>query len=299
MLNVYEQVDRNKKRSLLIVCLFVSFVVFVAWLFARFFDMGTSFVGFALIFSGVMSYASYYWGDKIILSVSRARPADKTQDFNLFTVTENLAMLAHLPMPQLYVIDDPAPNAFATGRDPQHAVVCATTGLINKLDRTELEGVIAHELSHVQNYDTRLMAIVTILVGMVSLLGDWFFRSRFRSRDNDDNSRSDALFFAVGLVFALLSPIVAKLIQLAVSRQEEYLADASAAKMTRFPEGLARALEKISDDRNQLAVATSATAHLYIVNPFKSTGRALSKAAYLFNTHPPIEKRIEILRGME
>ena len=300
MINVYEQVDRNKRRSAIIMVLFVVVITLVAWVFSRILGYGPGMVGFALIIAGAMSFASYWWSDKIILTISGARPADKKRDFNFFTVAENIAMAAQTPVPKLYVIEDTATNAFATGRDPQHAVVCATTGLLQKLDRTELEGVVAHELSHVRNYDTRLMSVVAILVGMITLLADWFLRGlRFGSRDQDERgSNLGAILFVVGIVLALLSPIIARLIQLALSRRRELLADASAVMITRFPEGLARALEKIAADKEPLEAANKATAHLYITNPLKNRHDKIGWFASLFNTHPPVEERIKALRSM-
>jgi len=299
MINVYEQVDRNKRRSAIVVAFFILFVVFVAWILAQAFGYGPGAVGVALIFAGFMSFASYWWGDKIILTISGARPADRNKDFNFYTVAENLAMASQIPMPKLYVIDDSAPNAFATGRDPEHGVVCATTGLLEKLNRTELEGVVAHELSHVRNYDTRLMAIVAVLVGMIALLADWLLRgSWFRDRDREERGNVGAILFFVGIILAILSPIIAQLIQLAISRRREFLADASGVLLTRQPDGLISALEKISKDQEPLEAANRATAHLYIVNPFK--GKQFAGAvANLFNTHPPIEERIKALKGME
>ena len=305
MINVYEQQDRNKRRSTIIMAVFVLFITMVAWVFSKVLGYGLGMVGFALIVAGLMSFAGYWWGDKIILTISGARPADKKRDFIFFTVTENLAMAAQDPMPRLYVINDSAPNAFATGRDPNHAVVCATTGLLSKLDRTELEGVVAHELSHVRNYDTRLMSIVTVLVGMVILMGDWFLRGiRFGGRDRDDRdgNQIQAILFLIGIIFVLLSPLIAQLIQLAISRRREFLADASGVMLTRFPEGLARALEKISKDKEPLEAANKATAHLYIINPFKKgvypERSRRSWFANLFNTHPPVVERIKILKEM-
>jgi heat shock protein HtpX len=253
----------------------------------------------ALVISGLISFGSYWWSDKIILSLSKARPADRNRDFNFFTVAENLAMAAQIPKPKLYVIDDSSPNAFATGRDPQHAVVVATTGLLSKLDRTELEGVIAHELSHVKNFDTRLMSIVTILVGMVTLLADWLIRgSSVKGRGNSKDSGLSGVLFVVGIGLAVLSPIIANLIKLALSRQLEFLADASAVKLTRFPEGLAKALEKINRDKEPLEVANKATAHLFITNPLKNRHDRIGMFANFFNTHPPVGERIKILRSM-
>jgi len=300
MINVYELQDSNRKRSTLVIVAFIVFVVVVGWVFARLFDWGPGAIGIALIFAGLMSFASYWWGDKIILTLSSARPANRRQDFQFFTVAENLAMAVQIPMPKLYVIEDSAPNAFATGRDPQHAVVCATTGLLQKLDRSELEGVIAHEISHIKNYDTRLMSIVTILVGMITLLSDWFLRGAGfggRSRKKGEGNLGAFLLF-VGVILALLSPLIAKLMQLALSRRQEFLADSSAVMLTRYPEGLARALEKIAADKEPLEAANKATAHLYIVNPLKNLHSGVGWFANLFNTHPPVEERIRILREM-
>ena len=301
MLNVYEQVDSNKRKSVLVMVLFTLFIVGVAWVFGEASGYGLSFVGWALVISGIMSWGSYYYSDKIILTLSRARPADRKRDFQFYTVTENLAMAARLPKPKLYVIDDSAPNAFATGRDPQHAVICVTTGLLKKLDRTELEGVISHELSHVGNYDIRLMAIVSILVGLVTLLADWFLRASFwgrGNRDNRDNNQLQLIMVAIGLILALLSPIIAQLIQLAISRRREFLADASGVKLTRFPDGLARALAKISADKEPLETANKATAHLYITNPLKNTHGSIGMFAGLFNPPPPVKERIAALKQM-
>lgn len=280
------------------VFLFVVFIGLVSWVISSALGYGLSGVGISLIFAGMMSFASYWWSDKIILSISGARPADKKTEFNFYTVTENLAMVARIPMPRLYVIKDSAPNAFATGRDPAHAVVCATTGLLDKLNRTELEGVIAHELSHVRNYDIRLMGIVAILVGMVALLGDWFLRMRFRGNDNDRGSNQvQVIMFVLAFILALLAPIVAKLIQLAISRRREFLADASGVMITKYPDGLIGALKKISADTEPLEAANRATAHLYIVNPLKGK-EFVGWFANMFNTHPPMEQRIKELEKM-
>jgi heat shock protein HtpX len=210
---------------------------------------------------------------------------------------ENLCIASELPKPRLYIIEDSAPNAFATGRDPEHAVVCATTGLLQKLTRTELEGVIAHELTHIKNYDTRLMSVVAVLVGTVALLGDWLFRVRFRGRSSRDSTGGIIIF--LGIVFAIASPIIAKLIQLAISRRREFMADAGSVAVTRQPGGLISALEKISLDLEPLEAANKATAHLYIVNPFKEKiAASMSKFANLFNTHPPVSERIALLKKM-
>lgn len=279
---------------------FVAFVVIVAYVLGQALGYGNSFMWGAVLFSIVSSFVSYYWGDSIVLAMSRARPADRKRDFDFFTVTENLAIAAGMPKPRLYVIEDTAMNAFATGRDPEHAVVCATTGILTRLERRELEGVIAHELSHIKNFDTRLLAVVAVLVGTVAFLADMFMRSLWwggsrRSRD-DDRGLGQILLLA-GIVLAIVSPIIAMLIQLAISRRRELLADASGANLTRYPEGLARALEKLAGDKEVLEAATNATAHLYITNPFK--GKQFSAFfANLFNTHPPIAERIKVLRSM-
>lgn len=302
MVNVYEQVDANKRKSLIIILLFILFVTGVIYVFGRAFGYGPEMIGLALVFSGLTSFASYYFSDKIILTISGARPASKQKDFNFYTVVENLSMADQLPMPKLYVIDDTAPNAFATGRDPEHAVVCATTGLLSKLDRTELEGVIAHELTHVKNYDMRLMSIVTVLVGIIVLLADWFMRASFfggGKSNREEKGNLGAIIAVAALVLALLSPLIAQLIQLAISRRREFYADAGSALLTRQPDGLIRALTKISADKEPLEAANKATAHLYIVNPLRNTHSAIGWFAGLFNTHPPIAERIKALRAME
>ena len=307
MVNVYESVDANKRKSWLIIAGFVVFVLFTSIFIAKglgiyygYQTSGLELTGFALIISGVMSFVSYYASDSIILGLSGARPAEKKKDFLFFTVAENLSMAADVPMPKLYVIDDTAMNAFATGRDPAHAAICATSGLLAKLNRTELEGVVGHELSHVANYDTRLMSIVTVLVGLVTLLGDWLLRSSMwggRSRSRDDDS-SGAIFLILGFVLAILSPVIAQIIQLAISRRREFLADASSVKLTRQPSGLISALKKLGKDQEPLEAANKATAHLYIVNPFKGIHGHLDWLAGLFNTHPPLSERVKVLEQM-
>ncbi|KKS90548.1 MAG: Protease HtpX-like protein [Microgenomates group bacterium GW2011_GWB1_44_8] len=300
MINVYESVDNNKRKSILVVSIFVVFVLSASYVIGKAMGFGSGFVGFALILSGLMTLASYYWSDKIILGISNAKPVNLKTEPVLQSVTENLSMAARLPMPRLYVIEDTAPNAFATGRDPEHGVLCVTRGLLDKLNRTELEGVIGHELSHIGNYDTRLLAVVTILVGMIALLGDWFLRSLWfgGSRDRDEGNRGSALFFILALVLAIISPILAQLIQLAVSRRRELLADASSVKLTRQPDALIKALTKISSDREPLEAANRATASLYIINPLKGS-EAVGWFAGLWNTHPPIGERIKALQAMQ
>ncbi len=300
MLNVYEAVAINKRKSWLIMIAFVVFITLVAWILGRALGFGNQFIGWALILSGLTSFASYWWSDKIILTLSGAQLANKQRDFQFYTVVENLCLAAHLPFPKLYVIKDSAMNAFATGRDPNHAVVCATTGLLEKLNRTELEGVVAHELSHIKNYDMRLMSVVAILVGMITLIADWFLRAtQFSGRNNERRGNQlQAIFFFLAVILALLSPLIAQLIQLAISRRREFLADASAVMLTRQPSGLIMALKKLSVDKEPLEAANKATAHLYIVNPLKNLHSGIGWFANLFATHPPIQERIAALEKM-
>jgi heat shock protein HtpX len=309
MQNIYEVRTANKVKSAVIVFLFIVFVFVAVYVIAMalgdywgYQPSGFGLVGIALIVSGISSFCSYYFSDKIILGISGARRATPQED-RLFTqVVENLCIGAGLPKPTLYVIDDASPNAFATGRDPQHAVICATSGLLSKLDRSELEGVFGHELTHVKNFDTRLMAVVAVMVGLVALLGDWFMRSMWFGggrRSNNREGEAGSIFLVLGIVFAILSPIVGTLIQLAISRRREFMADAGSVEITRQPEDLISALEKISDDPTPMRNANKATAHLYIENPFKKDGHGkVAWFAGLFDTHPPIKDRIQALQKM-
>lgn len=301
-MSVYSEIASNKRRSWLVVSSFALFTGVVVGFLAYWFNLDWFTTIFCFLLTGVSSWAGYWYADKVILTLSGARPADRRRDFTLYTVTENLALAARLPLPQLYVIEDTALNAFATGRDPQHAVVCVTTGLLAKLNRTELEGVVAHELSHVRNYDIRLMSVVAVLVGLIALLADAFLRwggwGGRRSQSREDNNGWTAVLFVVGLVLVLLSPLIAQLMQLALSRHREYLADASGAKLTGYPPGLASALDKLDQDREPLEAANKATAHLYIVNPLRDRHDSISWFANLFATHPPIADRIARLRQM-
>lgn len=277
--------------------LFIVFISTVSYVFSKALGYGIGGAGIGLIISGIIVFVSYYFSDSMVLSLSGATPVAEKDNPELYHVVENLAIAAGVPKPRIYQIDDQAPNAFATGRDPQHAVICVTSGILQKLDRTELEGVIAHELSHVKNYDTRLMAIVAILVGTVALLADIFMRSLWWGGRDDRESKNEGIFLLIGIVLAIFSPIIATLIQLSISRRREFLADASGAYLTRYPQGLARALEKIAKDPKVGNFANNATAHLFIENPFKGKD-AKSWFAGLFDTHPPIEERIKILRAM-
>jgi heat shock protein HtpX len=309
MKNIYEVQTANKIKSFFVIAFFTIFIFTATYFITQAMGLymgyepgGLGFFGIAMIFSGVSTFISYYFSDKIVLGISGARPANKAEDKLFTSVSENLSIGAGIPKPRLYVIDDSAPNAFATGRDPKHAVICATTGLLSKLTRTELEGVVAHELSHIKNYDVRLMSLVSVMVGLVALLADWFLRMSFwgRGRDRDKNDNQFAgVIMLLGFVFAILSPIIGQLIQLAISRRREFMADAGSVFMTRQPEGLISALRKISADSEPLEAANKATAHLYIVSPFRGNVKsAVSLFSGLFNTHPPISERIKILEEM-
>lgn len=300
-MNIYSSISANKTKTWLIMIFFVVLITTIVYVFSKALGYGLGLAGFALILAGITSIGSYYYSDKVVLATSGAKAIKKEDNPELFRIVENLCIGDGLPMPSIYIINDPSPNAFATGRDPKHAVVCVTSGILNKLDKAELEGVIAHELSHVKNFDIRLMGVVAILVGFIAILANLFMRQLWWGSiggDREDRGNNlQAVFLVIGIIFAILSPIAATLIQLAVSRKREFLADASGVLLTRYPEGLARALEKISSDPATLKTANNATAHLYITNPFKGKA-AKSWFSSLFDTHPPIEERIKALRAM-
>ncbi len=292
----YTEISKNKRNSVLLIFAFLIVITGLGFVFSQAYGAPQILV-LAVIFSSVSALISYFYSDKITLSLSGAREVNLQSSPELYRLVENLSITAGLPMPKLYIIDDSAINAFATGRDPKHGVVCVTTGILSRLDKPELEGVLAHELSHIGNYDIRFMTLVVILVGIITLIADWMLRmTMFGGRR--DNNNSNAVFLVVGIALAILSPIIATLIKLAVSRKREFLADASGALLTRYPEGLASALEKIAADREPLEAANKATAHLYISNPFKSKDGRTSWITNLFNTHPPLEERIKRLRQM-
>ena len=298
-MTVYNQISENKVKTFFIMFFFVLIFSSFFFLLGKYFDSpwGYFFLGFFISLSS--SIGSYFYGDRLVLFTTGAQPADKKTFFNFYTVAENLALAAGLPKPKLYVISDPSPNAFATGRDPQHAVICVTTGLLQIMDRTELEGVIAHEMSHIKNYDILLASIVAVLVGTLAIVSDWVLRNMWWHRgSDDDNGRGNRnpVFLLLLIISLILTPIIATIIQLAISRRREYLADASAALLTRYPEGLARALQKLKDDHKPLDRAASSTAHLFIDNPFKKKNS--SWFVNLFSTHPPIEDRIRVLESM-
>lgn len=292
---MYTQIAANKRKSILLIITFVAFVTLLGYVFS----LATGRPGLYLFIGlGALIYAliGYFASARIALSLAGAKPIAKKDAPELYRLVENLSITAGLPMPKVYIIDDPAPNAFATGRDPKHAVVAVTTGILEIMEKEELEGVIAHELSHVGNYDIRYLAVVMVLVTVVSLLSDFFFHWNFFGGDDEEDN--NPIFMIIGIVLAILAPIVATILQLAVSRKREYLADASGALLTRYPEGLARALEKIDAAGQPLRHASTANAHLYIANPLAGR-RAGAMVANLFSTHPPIADRVKKLRDME
>lgn len=293
----YAHISSNKFKTYLIFVIFTIIFTGFFFIIGKVYDDPWTYALLGLVISIGSSVGSYFFSDKLVLTTTRARPATKEEFFDFYTVTENLSMAAGLPMPKLYVIDDPSPNAFATGRDPKHAVVCATTGLLHTLERSEIEGVIAHELSHVKNYDILVMTIAAVLVGSISLVADIVMRSLWWNGGNRDRRNSSPFLYILFIAALILTPIVAMLIQLAISRQREYLADASGALLTRYPDGLANALEKIGRYPRGVESATTSTSHLFIANPFRK-GQISSVVANLFSTHPPMEKRIQILRNM-
>jgi len=295
----YSEISANRRRTFLLMFVFALVVLFLGWALGLYW--GQPYLGLVLAFLIAMALAwgSYYYSDRIVLSLSNARPVARSENPYLYHVTEGLAIAAGIPSPRCYVIDDPAPNAFATGRDPEHGVVCVTTGLLDMMERYELEGVVAHEMGHIRNYDIRVQTMAVVLAGMVVLLGDWLVRSMFwgRRRRRSDSQGGNPVMLVlmiVAVVAAILSPIIAQLIKLAISRRREYLADATAVQLTRYPDGLASALEKLSASNLKLRSASKATAHLFIVNPLK--GKGMSR---LFSTHPPIEERVARLRAMD
>jgi len=293
----YTQADKNTRLTWLYITGFLVFVIAVGYIFAG--AMKNSLILYiAVTFSIAMSFVSYWWSDKIVLAMSKARLATHDNAKEIYHLVENLCITAGLPVPKIYIIQDSAPNAFATGRNPEHGVICLTTGIIDKLEKSELEGVIAHELSHIGNKDILLSTVVVVMVGFVTLLADWFRNWTFfggkRSNNDNEGGQLQLVLMIVAIVLSILAPIAAILMQLAISRKREFLADADGALLTRYPEGLARALEKISADPTPLKEANRATAHLFITNPFR--GKKVSK---IFMTHPPIEERVKLLRGMD
>ncbi len=291
---MYSQIDGNKRKTWFLIMVFTMIIVLLGWVLGEYAGAGNMGIIIAVMITTIMNLIAFYKGDKVALASSGAKEIQKTNYPRLYRAVENLAITSGLQTPKIYLIQDPAANAFATGRDPEHASVAVTTGLLDLMDDQELDGVLAHEISHIKNYDIRVMTVVVVLVGVVLLLSDWLLHSFFwRERDHN---QSNVILLVIGLVLALLSPVFAELIKLAVSRSREYLADASGCLLTRYPEGLARALQKIANQDQALKKANHATAHLFLANPFDP--HVTKKFEQLFSTHPPIEERIKKLRMM-
>ncbi len=299
MATLYSHQDENVRKTWLLMLVFLVFIIAFGWVFSQALN-NPIILYIAIIFSLVMNFTSYWYSDKIALKMSGAVKADENQYRDLLNTVENLSITAGLPAPKTYIIDDSSPNAFATGRNKEHAAVAVTTGLLNLLEKNELEGVIAHELAHIGNRDILLATVVVVLVGFVALLSDFFLRiSIYGKRDNNSNNKTHLIMMIAGFVLAILAPIAVALIQLAISRKREFLADASGALLTRYPEGLASALEKISSNPNKLKKVSKATAHMYISDPMKKqfNKNKVSFLTKMFMTHPPVDERIKILRG--
>ena len=298
---MFQNIRKNKIESGVIIGIFIIVITLIVYFICNALNLGTISIVIALVFSIASAWGSYYYSDKIVLSVNKARPATKEEDQKLVNILDALMVSSGLPnKPRLYVVDDAQPNAFVTGRNPENAVICVTTGLLEKLDYYELEGVIAHEMSHIKNYDIRLSCVVSVMVGFIVMLADLFSRALFwggLNRDNDSDSKANGILMIIGLIFLILSPIFGSLMQLALSRKREFLADATAVEFTRNPDALISALEKLENDPNQLETANSATANMYIVNPFKKdTKEGKRRTTSIWSTHPSTADRIAALR---
>ena len=300
---MFEDIQKNKMKSWFIILLFLVAISFIVYYICMALDLGPLSIIIAMIFSIASTWGSYYYSDKIVLSLNKARPATEEENLRLVNILEALVVSSGLnTMPKLYIVEDSQPNAFATGRNPENAVICVTTGLLDKLEYYELEGVIAHELAHIKNYDIRLSAVVSVMVGFIVMLSDWFTRITFYggTRDRDDDSKGNAIMMLIGLIFLILAPIFGKLMQLAVSRKREFLADATAVEFTRNPDGLISALQKLESDTNELKTANNGTAHMYIVNPFKkdAVNSKKKRTSSVWSTHPSTQDRIEALKNL-
>lgn len=294
---MFEDIRKNKIKTGFIVFTFILVVTLIVYYVCIAFDLGPSSILIALIFSSISAFATYYNCDKIVLASCKARPATREEDQKLVNILDALVISAGLnTKPRLYVVEDAQPNAFATGRNPENSVICVTTGLLDKLEYYELEGVIAHELGHIKNYDIRLSAVISVMVGLIVMLSDWLSRSFFwRHIDDDSDSKTGGIMAIFGILLLVLSPLFAKLMQLAVSRRREFLADATAAELTRNPQGLISALQKIDSDPNELQTASSATSHMYIADPFRKNAKGKRRTTSWFSTHPSTADRIEAL----
>ena len=300
---MFETSKKNKFESGIIISIFILVITLIVYYICNALRLGTMSIVIALIFSISSAWASYYYSDKIVLSLNKARPATKEEDQKLVNILDALMVTASLPnKPRLYVVDDAQANAFATGRNPQNAVICVTTGLLEKLNYYELEGVIAHEMSHIKNYDIRLSCVVSVMVGFIVMLSDLFSRTLFWGgmKDRDSDNKANGILMIIGLIFLILAPIFGSLMQLALSRKREFLADSTAVEFTRNPDGLISALEKLENDPNQLQTANNATANMYIVNPFKKNKKnGTKKSTNIWSTHPSTADRIEALRNLK
>lgn len=300
---MFETSKKNKFESGIIISIFILVITLIVYYICNALRLGTMSIVIALIFSISSAWASYYYSDKIVLSLNKARPATKEEDQKLVNILDALMVTAGLPnKPRLYVVDDAQANAFATGRNPQNAVICVTTGLLEKLDYYELEGVIAHEMSHIKNYDIRLSCVVSVMVGFIVMLSDLFSRTLFWGgmKDRDSDNKANGILMIIGLIFLILAPIFGSLMQLALSRKREFLADSTAVEFTRNPDGLISALEKLENDLNQLQTANNATANMYIVNPFKKNAKnGKKKSTNIWSTHPSTADRIEALGNLK
>ena len=301
---MFQNIRKNKIESGVIIGIFIVVITLIVYFVCNALNLGTISIVIALVFSIASAWGSYYYSDKIVLSVNKARPATKSEDQKLVNILDALIISSGLPnKPRLYVVEDAQPNAFATGRNPENAVICVTTGLLEKLDYYELEGVIAHEMSHIKNYDIRLSCVVSVMVGFIVMLADLFSRMLFwggLDRDNDSDNKANGILMIIGLIFLILSPIFGSLMQLALSRKREFLADSTAVEFTRNPDGLISALEKLENDPNQLETANSATANMYIVNPFKKdTKEGKRRTTSIWSTHPSTADRIAALRNLK
>lgn len=298
---MYSDIKKNKAKTAVIVGIFILVITLIVYYVCMAFDLGIVSIVIALLVSIISAWSSYYYSDRIILSLNRARPATHEENRQLVNILDGLMVSSGFQAkPRLYVVEDRQPNAFATGRNPENAVICVTTGLLEKLDYYELEGVVAHELSHIKNYDIRLSAIVTVMVGLVVMLSDWVSRMLFwgrSSKDNDNNG--NAILMVLGLIAVILAPIFGQLMKLAISRKREYLADATAVEFTRNPDGLISALQKLEADNNELRTASNSTAHMYIVTPFKKDANDKKKKRNIWSTHPSTEDRIEALKNLK
>ena len=301
---MYEDIRNNKIKTGVIVCIFLVVIALIIYYICIAFDLGIYSIIIAMVFAIATSWASYYYSDKIVLSVNRAHEAPPEIQVKLNNILDGLMISSGLShRPRIYVVDDLQPNAFATGRNPENSVICVTTGLVNKMDYYELEGVVAHELSHIKNYDIRLSAVVTVMVGFMVMLTDFFSRILFWGggrNNNSDSKNANPILMLIGLICLILAPIFGKLMQLALSRRREYLADASAVELTRNPDAFISALQKLDSDPNELKTANNSTAHMYIVSPFKANAKdGKKRKTSLFSTHPSIEDRIEAIRNLK